>query len=62
MCCVKEKSESRVRNCAGKEERGKSTWMLKSPVMTISALEVARSARRLENSDRKDVDELVGGR
>ena len=52
----------RLRKGEDDGQLGRSTWMLKSPVMTNSEGEVARSSSRVENSDRNMDLEDDGGR
>ena len=62
MCWVREKSCRRLMNWDEGFVWGWSTWMLKSPVMISSELEVARSSRREEKWEMKSGKEEEGGR
>ena len=62
MCCLSEKTSKRLRKGEVAGQLGWSTWMLKSPVMTNSEGEVARSSSSVANSDRKTDLEDEGGR
>ena len=62
MCWVREKSLRRLIKWEVYEQSDWSTWKLKSPVINISEFEVARSSRRVENSEMKVALEEEGGR
>lgn len=62
MCWVREKTSIRLRKGEEEGQLGWSTWMLKSPVIISSEGEVARSSRRVANSELKMDLEEAGGR
>lgn len=59
---MRENEESRLRKEEAKEQLGSSIWILKSPVIKISEGEVARSASKVEKSERKLFLGEEGGR
>lgn len=62
MCWVREKSLRRLIKWEAEGQLGWSTWKLKSPVIINSEFDVARSSRRVENSEMKVDLEEAGGR
>ena len=61
-CCLRAKVSRSVRKCKTEGDVGKSTCMLKSPVIRISEGEVASSSSRVENSEIKVDIKEEGGR